>query len=221
DADGSWEVVGIAANSKSRTLGEEQKNCVFRFLNSKPDVAVILLGMNILAKTTGDPNAVARPLREEIRAIDPNLAVFGIETMQEHLNKALLIPRVSATLLGVFGTVGLTLAIIGLYGVMSYSVRGRTREIGIRMALGAPKEAVLKGVLRHGMSLAGVGLLIGLGGAFFVGKLSSAYLYGISAADPVTFIAVPVLLITVALVASLVPANRAARVSPSTALRYE
>jgi putative ABC transport system permease protein len=105
--------------------------------------------------------------------------------------------------------------------VMSYSVRGRTREIGIRMALGAQKKDILIDVLRYGMSLAGVGMLIGLGGAFLVGRLTGAYLYGISAADPVTFVAVPILLLAVALVASLVPASRAASVSPSTALRYE
>ena len=124
-------------------------------------------------------------------------------------------------MLGIFGTVGLTLAAIGLYGVMSYSVRRRTREIGIRMALGARPGAVLKMVLAQGLALTGIGLVIGLGIAVGLGRFTASLLYGISGTDLPTFIAVHGVLLAVALLATVVPAFRAARVQPTTALRHE
>ena len=151
----------------------------------------------------------------------PGIAIFNVETMQRHFEKAFILPRVSATLFGVFGGTGLALAMIGLYGVMSFSVRRRTREIGIRMALGAEKGAVLRMVARQGLTLTLVGLACGLPIAFGLGRVTSSVLYGISPTDPVTFVAVPLLLLAVGLAASLVPARRAARVEPLVALRYE
>ena len=174
-----------------------------------------------MVKTTGDPNAMIRPVRQQIAALDPNLAVDNIETMDEHVDKALLIPRLSAVLLGVFGAVGLTLATVGLYGVMSYSVRRRTREIGIRMALGARTGGVLRLVARQGLALAGIGVAIGLALSLLVSRFAASLLYGISATDPLTFIAVPTLLLIVAVLAVLLPARRAAKTDPLAALRYE
>ncbi len=160
-------------------------------------------------------------MRDQIAALDPTMAIFNTETMEEHVGKALLLPRISALLLGIFGTVGLTLAAIGLYGVMSYSVRRRTREIGIRMALGARPGTVLKMVLAQGLALTGIGLAIGLGIAVGLGRFTASLLYGISGTDLPTFIAVHGVLLAVALIATVVPAFRAAHVQPTTALRYE
>jgi len=217
----TYEVIGITGNFKSRTLGEAPATAAFLFLEARPEEVFSFYGISIVVKTAGDPNAMIRPVRQEIAALDPNLAVSGTETMDEHLDKALLIPRLSAVLLGVFGAVGLTLATVGLYGVMSYSVQRRTREIGIRMALGARAGGVLRLVARQGLALAGIGVAIGLAPALMVSRFAASLLYGVSTTDPLTFIAVPAVLLAVAVLAVLLPARRAARTDPLTALRYE
>jgi ABC-type antimicrobial peptide transport system permease subunit len=160
-------------------------------------------------------------VRDKIATLDPSMAVFNTETMQAHVDKSLLLPRLSALLLVIFGAVGLTLAAIGLYGVMSYSVRRRTREIGIRMALGARPGAVLKMVLRQGLLLTGIGLGIGLGIALGLGRFTASLLYGISGTDLLTFVTVPAVLLAAATAAVVVPAFRAAHINPTTALRHE
>src|SRR5580658_103956 len=217
----TYQVIGIARNFKSRTLGEEPSLSAFLYLEARPEDVFSFYGISLVVKTTGDPNAMIRPVRQEIAALDPNLAVSGIETMGEHVDKALLIPRLSALLLGVFGAVGLTLATVGLYGVMSYSARRRTREIGIRMALGARTGGVLRLVARQGLALAAIGVAIGLALALAISRFAASLLYGVSATDPVTFIVVPALLLAVAVLAVLVPARRAAKTDPLAALRYE
>jgi predicted permease len=216
-----YEVIGVVGNTKSKTHGEDQSNCFYSFLERDPEMSVSLFGLNVILKTDSNPRLLERAVRQELHTLDPNLAIYGVETMEEHFNKALPIPRVSASLFSIFGAVGLMLATVGLYGVISYSVRRRTKEIGIRMALGASAGSVLADVLRKGMSLAGVGLLIGLAGAAAISRLFQSYLYGMEAIDPFTFVAVPLALMAVALVAILVPARRASRVEPSVALRYE
>ena len=217
----SYTVIGLAGNSKSRTLGEKPANCAYLFLEAAPEKAMSFFGISLAVKTSVDPRGLIRPARAEIAALDPNLAVFNTETMQEHVDKSLLLPRLSALLLGVFGAIGLTLAAIGLYGVMSYSVRRRTREIGIRMALGARPGKVLGMVLFQGLAVTAAGLAIGLALAVALGRFAASLLYGISGTDLVTFLAVPGVLLATALAAILFPARRAARVEPSTALRYE
>jgi ABC-type antimicrobial peptide transport system permease subunit len=149
------------------------------------------------------------------------MAVFNSETMDDHVDKALLLPRISALLLGIFGSVGLTLASIGLYGLMSYSVRRRTKEIGIHMALGAKPPAVLRMVFRQGMLLTGIGLAIGLVISLAVGRLTASLLYGTSGSEPLTFLVVSLVLLATSSVAILVPAVRAAHVQPTVALRCE
>jgi predicted permease len=216
-----YTVIGVARNSKLRTIGEKPTDAIFLFLNAAPEKANSFFGTTIIVKTSVNPEALAHSMREQIAALDPNLAVFNIETMDQHVDKSLLLPRISALLLGIFGAVGLTLAAIGLYGVMSYSVRCRTREIGIRMALGAKPRKVLKMVLRQGLTLTAIGLAIGLIIALVVGRFAASVLYGTSGSDLLTFVVVSAVLLVTAAVAILIPAIRAARVEPTVALRYE
>jgi predicted permease len=217
----NYTVVGVARNSKLRTLGEQTGNCVYLFLNAAPEKAISFFGITMLVKTHGDPQRTAKAVRDQIAAIDPNMAVFNTQTMQDHVDKSLLLPRISALLLGVFGAVGLTLASIGLYGLMSYSVRRRTREIGIRMALGAKPLAVLRMVFRQGMILTGIGLAIGIVISLVLGRFTATLLYGTSGADPVTFVVVSAVLLGTSVLAVLIPAVRAAHVQPTVALRCE
>jgi predicted permease len=217
----TYTVIGVARNSKSRTIGENASDSVYLFLNAAPEKANSIFGTTLIAKTSMNPLSVARTVREQIAALDPNMAVFNTETMQEHVDKSFLLPRISALLLGIFGSVGLTLAAIGLYGVMIYSVRRRTREIGIRMALGAQPRKVLRMVLRQGLILTGVGVAIGLVIALLLGRFTASVLYGTSGTDLLTFVVVSAVLLATATVAILIPAIRAAQVEPTVALRYE
>ncbi len=216
-----YTVIGVARNSKLRTIGEQPKDAVFLFLNAAPEKANSFFGTTIIVKTFVNPLAMAQSVREQIAALDPNMAVFNVETMQGHVDKSLLLPRISALLLGIFGVVGLTLAAIGLYGVMSYSVRCRTREIGIRMALGAKPREVLRMILRQGLTLSAIGLAIGLAIALVVGRFAASVLYGTSGSDLLTFVVVSAVLLATAAVAIMIPALRAAHVEPTVALRYE
>jgi len=216
-----YTIVGIARDSKLRTIGEKPSDAVYLFLNAAPEKANSLFGTTILVRTSIDPRALASSVRDQVAALDPDMAVFNSETMQQHVDKSLLLPRISSLLLGIFGTIGLTLAAIGLYGVMSYSVRRRTREIGIRMALGAKRPAVLGMILRQGLVLTTIGLGIGLAIALALGRFTASLLYGTSGTDPLTFVTVSLVLIVAAAAAVLVPALRAAHVEPTTALRYE
>lgn len=216
-----YRIVGVSRNSKSRTLAEDPVSCAYLFLEASPDKVLSFYGVSVAAKTAGHAPGTMKAIREQILALDPNLAVFNAETMREHVDKALMLPRVCAALLGIFGGTGLLLATIGLYGVMSYAVRSRTREIGIRMALGAGRSGVLGMVTRQGMALAGGGLLLGLALAWAAARYLASFLYGLSATDPFTFIVVPLVLLAVAAVAILVPARRASKVDPLVALRYE
>jgi predicted permease len=217
----SYTVIGIARNSKLRTIGEKPDSAAYIFLNAAPEKANSFFGTTIIVKTWVNPRSMAQAVRQQITALDPTMAVFNAETMQEHVDKSMILPRISALLFGVFGAVGLTLAAIGLYGVMSYSVRRRTREIGIRMALGAKPQAVLGMVLRQGLTLTGVGLGIGVLIAFALGRFTASVLYGTSGTDLLTFAIVSAVLLAAATVAILIPAFRAAHVEPTTALRYE
>jgi predicted permease len=219
--DNRGEIVGVVGNTQIRWLGEDTRPAMYRLIDRHPDKTVFMFGTTALLKTARPPGETVPLVRAEFRALDPNLAVFDIETMGERVSKALMIPRVSALLLAVFGAAGLVLAMVGLYGVLSYSVRRRTREIGIRMALGAQVSTVLRSVVGQGMAMAGVGLALGLALAAVMGRLFSAFLYGVSPIDPWTFTIVPVALLVVALAAAWTPARRAARIAPSTALRHE
>ena len=153
--------------------------------------------------------------------MDAEVPVFNVKTMDEYISATVAAPRFNTTLLGIFAAVALILTIVGLYGVMSYSVAARTNEIGIRMALGARVTDVLTLIFKQGMTLVLIGEAVGLAGAFALTRLIRGLLFGVTATDYRTFIAVAVILAVVALLATLIPARRAARVDPLVALRYE
>jgi ABC-type antimicrobial peptide transport system permease subunit len=160
-------------------------------------------------------------VRNEIQQLDPTLPIAIAKTLVEHMSFPLLPARLAASVLGSFGLLALALASIGIYGVMSYAVLKRVREIGIRMALGAQKADVLKMIIGQGMRLVVVGVAIGLTAALALTRLMTSFLYGASATDPLTFVVVVLLLSLVALLACYIPARRATKVDPIVALRYE
>ena len=174
-----------------------------------------------MVKTDVDPSSLAATVRKAVWEIDKDQPVSNIQTMEEILADSIARQRFSMLLLAIFAAVALVLAGVGIYGVMSYSVAQRTREIGIRMALGAQTGAVLKLAVGYGMKLVIAGLVIGLIAAFALTRVMSTLLFGVTATDPTTFTLISLLLIAVAAIASYVPARRATRVNPIIALRYE
>ena len=160
-------------------------------------------------------------MQRELRGLDPTLPLYEVKTLTEHMKIPLFPAQMAAGALGSFGVLALVLAAVGIYGVMSYVVAGRTREIGLRMALGAQSGNVRNLILRQGMTLALIGSVIGLAIAFGATRLLKSVLYGVSASDPVTFVGVTFLLASVALFACWLPARRATRVDPMIALRAE
>ena len=175
----------------------------------------------IVARTTGDPLAVAAAVRNEVRKMDANIPVANIRPMTEVVGTALATSRLTGFLMGVFAAIALTLAAVGIYGVLSYLVARRKKEIGIRLAIGADRMQVMMMVLKQGITLAGAGIAVGVVAAFLMSRLMQSLLYQVQPGDPATFLLVPVVLAVVALLASLLPAFRATRVSPVIALRSE
>lgn len=175
----------------------------------------------IVARTTGDPLAVAGAVRNEVRNLDANIPVANIRPMAEVVGAALATSRLTGFLMAVFAAIALTLAAVGIYGVLSYLVAQRTQEIGIRLAIGAGRSQVMMMILRQGMTLAGAGIAVGVVAAFLMSRLMQSLLYQVQPGDPGTFAVVPLVLVVVALLASALPAFRATRVSPLIALRSE
>ncbi|HEX8651886.1 MAG TPA: ABC transporter permease [Pyrinomonadaceae bacterium] len=210
------EVVGVARDSKYRSIGENPKPYMYLpvLQNYRP-------ALTLVARTAGDPAALVGGVRREVQALDPRLPIYDIKTMKEHMTYALWAIQMGASLSTAFGLLALLLAATGLYSVMAYMVSQRTREIGIRMALGAQKGDVLKMVTRQGMTLALVGVGLGLIVASVATRILSSLLYGVSATDLVIFVGIPMLLATVALLACYIPARKATKVDPMVALRYE
>lgn len=217
----TYTIIGVVGNLRSRTLGEETRPVLFRSLAQSTGSDPSFLGYTLVVRTAGPPGAMAQAVRTTIHALDPGMAVFNVETMQEHLQSALFLPRLAGTLFGLFGGLGLVLAAVGLYGVISYSVGRRTREIGIRIAVGAQRGAVERLIVRQGMTLTGIAVALGLGGAWMTARFCTSFLYGVAAHDGLTFAAMPLFLSGVALVACAIPARRAARMDPLVALRRE
>jgi predicted permease len=215
--EGDWmTVVGVAKDGKYRTLGESQR--AFVYPNSQQQYSSF---MTLIVATDGSELAMLEQVRRQLDELDPNVPIFSISTLSKHLSIMLFPARLGAALLAAFGILGLLLAGIGLYGVVAASVARRTREVGIRMSLGARRADVLALVVREGMALTGIGLAIGLGLALLASQLLQGLLYGIGTYDPVTYLTVAAVLGGIALCANLVPARRATRVEPVVALKYD
>jgi predicted permease len=217
----TYEVIGVAGNAKSRTLGEDTRPMLYRSLVQTIADDPSMMGYTLVVQSAGNPAALSQAIRRQVYALDPAMAIYNEETMEEHVRTAFFLPHVAATLFSVFGGIGLILAAIGLYGVMSYSVSRRTREIGIRMALGASRNAISRMVLRETLLLALAGLAVGVPCTFGASHLLGHMLFGVPANDPVTLIAVAFTLIAVAVIAGFVPLRRAMQVDPMVALRHE
>jgi putative ABC transport system permease protein len=217
-------VVGLARDSKYRTLGEAP--LPFYYLPIPQDYAFVrrfarLFPLHVVVRGEGDPRSLARAVSTVLAGIDPKLPAYPPTSMMQHLGLSVLPSRVASALFGAFGLVGLLLASLGLYGVVTYSVSQRTREIGVRIALGATGRDVLLQVLREGLGLSVKGVALGALLAAGVGPAMGSLLYGLSPFDPVTFVLVPLVLAAVALAATTIPARRAARIDPVVALRCE
>jgi predicted permease len=210
------QVVGVVKDGKYVTLGEDPTPFFYvPFLQRYESDATLHV------RTTGDPRALAEAMRREVRALDPSLPVFDVKTMTDHLGISLLPARLAGMVMALFGVVALTLAAVGIYGVMAQTVRQRTRELGVRVALGARPRDLLSMILAQSMRVALAGLAIGLAAALGLSRLVTSLLYGISPVDPATFVTIPALLTAVAMLASYVPARWATKVDPMVALRHE
>jgi putative ABC transport system permease protein len=178
-------------------------------------------GMTVIVKGTSDPNQLVASVRQQVKAVDPDQPIYNIRTMDEIRAESIAPERLNLTLLSIFAGIALVLAIVGIYGVMSYAVTQRTHEIGIRMAIGAQAWDVFRMILKQGMTLALIGIGIGLVGAFALTRLMRTMLFDIAPTDPLTFGLIATLLTTVALVACYLPGRRATKVDPVVSLRYE
>ncbi|HKC89567.1 MAG TPA: ABC transporter permease [Blastocatellia bacterium] len=211
-----FEVVGVAKDGKYGTLGEAPQPFVYFPMAREYDSEV-----SLVVNTSVEPQSMINAIRREVERLDSNLPLYDVKTMSEHTRFLLFPLQAGAWVAGGFALLALLLAGLGIYGVMAYTVSQRTREIGLRMALGARGGDVMRLVVRHGMRLALIGLLIGLAGALALTRLMSSVLYGVSATDVVTFAGVTLLLGSVVLIACYLPARRAAKVDPMIAIRCE
>jgi len=206
-------VVGVVADMRRQRLDEPAIPCMFQ--------PGILSQMDIAVRAIGDPAALRDPIRAALHALDPAVPPYGIVTAEQRLGRTVALRRLQTVLIGALAGVALILAVIGAYGVIHQSASARTKEIGIRMALGASAPAVLRMVLTSGLTPALGGLVCGLLASLALSRTISLFLYETSALDPLIYTAVPVLLLTVTTVACLVPAHRAARLDPMAALRRQ
>jgi predicted permease len=210
-------VQGVVGRVKMEGLSQDSKRVQGYF----PYAQIPSGGMTVILKAAGDPNQLIAAARQQVKAIDPDQPIYNIRTMNEIRAESVAPERLNLTLLSIFAGIALVLAIVGIYGVMSYSVTQRTHEIGIRMAIGAQPRDVFRMVIGQGMMLALIGVALGLIGAFGLTRLMATMLFGVEPTDPATFAAIAVLLTGVALVACYLPGRRATRVDPVVSLRYE
>ena len=209
-------VVGVARDVKMRALNEQPRPFVYlpvlQYYHSSTVVHV---------RTSGDPSSLTASVRQAVHAIDPNLPTFAVRTLAAHVSASTFQQRMAGTLLSVFGGLAIVLAAVGLYGVLAFIVSRRTREIGVRMALGATQSSVFRLVVGHGLKLTAIGAAIGVAAAFGIAQALSSLLFGVKAYDPVTLAGSTAVLMLSATAACLIPALRATRVDPVRALKYE
>jgi predicted permease len=209
-------VVGVVGHVRYRTLTAPSRVEVYWPESQQPDS-----DMSLAIRTSADPIRLASTIRKVVQEADPDQPVYRVATMRDLMAESVAGQRLAMILLAVFAGVAVALAAIGTYGVLAYSVAQRTHEIGIRMALGAERAGVLRMVAREGLTLATLGVVIGIAGALGLTRLLSSMLFAVHPSDPFTFVSVSLLLLAVALISSYLPARRAAKVDPMEALRYE
>ncbi len=209
-------IVGIVGNERFHGIAEAPPLAVYAPHTQAPSANGV-----ILLRTSGDPASLASSLRSVIREQDSALAVFGLEPLTQTVSRSVSERRFTMLVLGLLAGVALLLAAIGIHGVLSYAVEQRRREIGIRMALGAQPGRVLRLIVGQGVGLAAAGAVLGLGGAWLLTRAMNSLLFDVTPTDPLTFVAVPAVIATVALIASYIPARRAMRLDPVSALRAE
>jgi len=211
-------IVGVVGDVKHGGPGAEESPSMYcPFVQESFAIRM----MSLTLRTEGDPTNFVAAVRREVNSIDPDIALADVKTMDQLVSESLGQSRYRGVLLGIFAVVALTLAAVGIYGVIAYAVSQRTREIGIRIALGARKGHIFRMVVGHGMILSLIGVAIGIAASLMLTRFLSSLLYGVSSTDPLTFTSVVLLLISVALAACSIPARRATRVDPMIALRYE
>jgi putative ABC transport system permease protein len=215
----TMEIVGVVSNV-TQGLGLDPKAEMF-VPYKQGDQLLPVFQLSVVIRTAADPHQEASSLRSAVAEIDPNQPIVKIRTMEDNMAATVAQPRFRTWLIGIFAALALLLAAVGIYGVMSYSVTQRTNEIGIRVTLGAQPNDVFRAVVGEGLRYALLGVAIGIAAGLALTRLLASFLYGISAYDPATFIAVAVLLVAVSAAASFFPARRATRVDPIIALRYE
>jgi putative ABC transport system permease protein len=213
-------VVGIVGDAKQYSLDAPPLPAIYLPYAQSP-APFMMHNITIVVRTDSNPLGLVQAARHAVEAVDPDLPVFDVASMDQLVYRSVSAPRFNTLLLGVFAALALILATVGIYGVMSYSVTQHTHEIGVRMALGASESDILRQVIGHGMRRAAAGIALGLAGALVLTRFLSSLLYGTPPADPATFVAVSLLLAAVALVACYLPARRATKVDPMVALRYE
>ena len=209
-------IVGVVADVKQEAIGAKPYPQLYGVASQFPRRA-----MAVVVRTSGEPQAVAQAARRAVTALDPALPVYSVQTLEERVAGTVARPRITAVLVATFGGAALLLAAVGIYGVVSYTVAQRTRELGIRMALGASTPNVMRLVVGQGMAPAALGVVAGLAGAWALSRTIASLLYGVGATDPATFGTTALFLGGVALAAAYLPARRATRVSPTVALREE
>jgi putative ABC transport system permease protein len=207
-------IIGVVGNVKQRGLNTEDRELIY--VNYFESTAA-----SLVVRTAADPRSLANPVKAAVQSLDPDVPTSRVATMSQLVQDSLSRPRFNLVLLGILAAIALILALVGMYGVISYSISQRSHEIGIRMALGATQGNVLAMVVRSGLQLAIAGIVIGLAVAFALTRLMSSLLYGVSATDLGTFLAVPLLLAAVAWLASYLPARRATQIPPMVVLRRE
>lgn len=216
DPDSPVTVVGVAEDVKIWSLSEAPRPYLYLPFDQAPSTF-----FNVVARGSAAPGELGTAVHDAIRRADPDVFVSRIQSMRGHLAYILFLPRMAATLIGAFALLALTLAAIGLYGVVSYSVAARTREMGIRISLGADRASVVRLVMRNGLALTGAGAVLGVIAALVGTRFVSRFLIGVGPWDPLTLVGVPIALLAVAATAAFIPARRASRVDPAEALRQE